>query len=63
MNLDYKERRGVITYTVGLEVREMDGHFRRSVGGQQIEARRPYGRNRFGVCKLDDLLDFKEATK
>jgi|DEB0MinimDraft_3_1074331.scaffolds.fasta_scaffold49729_2 hypothetical protein len=61
--IDHKERRGIITYTVGLEVREMEGHFRRSAGGQHVEARRLYGRNRFGVCRLEDLLDFKEVTK
>jgi hypothetical protein len=60
MNLDLIERRGRLSYKVGWTIQTLEGNFRLSLDGNTIEARKPRGRNRWRLCKREDVVQFIE---
>jgi hypothetical protein len=60
MNLDLIERRGKLIYAIGIDVRSIEGHFRLSLDGKVIEARKLRGRNRWRLCSRENALQFIE---
>lgn len=63
MNLDLIERRGRLIYSVGIQVRSMEGHFRLSLDGKVIEARKVRGRNRWQLCSREAASHFIEKRE
>jgi hypothetical protein len=62
MMLDLVERKGTLTYTIGFEMHQMHGHFRLSLDGRTVEARKVHGRNRWGICSVSNVHDFEEVA-
>jgi hypothetical protein len=60
--LDYIERKGTLTYMIGLDVEIMEGNFQLSLNGRTVEARKNRGRNRYQLCGIDNVISFKETT-
>lgn len=63
MNLDLIERRGRLIYSVGIQVRSMEGHFRLTPDGRTIEARKVKGRYRWSLCPLEAASHFIERRE
>lgn len=63
MNIDLIERRGRLTYMVGITTHTMEGNFRLSLDGRVIEARKVRGRNRWQLCSRDQAVSFIERRE
>ena len=61
--LDQYERRGRLHYSIGDDVRTIEGNFRLSVDGRTVEARKVRGRNRWQLCAADSVVMFVEEVK
>lgn len=63
MNLDLIERRGRLTYQVGHGYVSVEGNFRLSIDRRYIEARSVRGRNRWKLCRLEQVEAFVERRE
>jgi len=59
--LDYIERKGTLTYMIGLDVETMEGNFQLSLNGRTVEARKIRARNRYQLCGIENVISFNEA--
>ena len=55
-DIDLVERRAVVWYAVGNEIRTFDGWVRKSLDGGTVEARNYKGRNRWNLASVGDVL-------
>jgi hypothetical protein len=60
-SITYAERRGVLSYEVGVEVKTFEGWFYADCG--KIIARRVGGRNRWFLCRSEDVVGFEEFVR
>jgi hypothetical protein len=60
-SLDYIERKGMLAYKIGDDLRIMQGNFRLSLDGRNVEARRIRGRNRWSLCSIESVHIFNEV--
>jgi hypothetical protein len=59
--LDYIERKGTLTYMIGLDVEMMEGNFQLSLNGRTVEARKNRARNRYQLCGIENVISFHEV--
>jgi hypothetical protein len=59
--LDYIERKGTLTYMIGLDIETMEGNFQLALNGRTVEARKNRARNRYQLCGIENVISFNEA--